>query len=112
MELHNLTKRRRIGSVRKAGSFMSRLMGMLFCDPARSDSGLWLVPCRAVHTFGMGKPLDVIFLDHELRVVKTAGRVPPFSSGIFCSEAYSAVEFFTAACKLSGVSVGDQLEIR
>lgn len=38
------------------------LLGRKSMDP---DTGLWLEPCNAIHTFGMQFPIDVLFLDRN-----------------------------------------------
>ena len=35
-----------------------------------SGEGLWIVPCPMIHTFFMRFPIDVLFLDKRLRVVR------------------------------------------
>ncbi len=50
--------------------FSSRLLGLMgkpAIDPGRV---FHLVPCNAVHTFGMRFPLSVVFLDDQLRVLR------------------------------------------
>jgi hypothetical protein len=50
-----------------------------------------LVPCEGIHTFGMKFPIDVVFLDREYRVIKTAESVPPRRIR-FCLRAHSTLE--------------------
>lgn len=44
---------------------------------AASPVPLLLAPARAVHTFGLRRPVDVVFLDAELRVVKVVAALGP-----------------------------------
>jgi uncharacterized membrane protein (UPF0127 family) len=46
-------------------------------DGLASDVGLWLDPCRSVHTFGMRFALDLIWLDRDGRMVRVDANVPP-----------------------------------
>ena len=49
--------------VRTAETFLSRLVGLLGTAAIAEGEGLWIVPCRSVHTLGMRYPIDVAFLD-------------------------------------------------
>jgi uncharacterized membrane protein (UPF0127 family) len=51
-----------------ADGWWSRARGLLGGAPPAGE-GILLSPCRAVHTFGMRCPLDVLFLDRGGRVV-------------------------------------------
>ncbi|MRH77367.1 DUF192 domain-containing protein [Spiribacter sp. C176] len=43
--------------------------GLLGSKPLSGQKGLLLWPGGSVHTFGMTYPIDVLFLNHELRVL-------------------------------------------
>lgn len=55
----------------------ARLLGLARLDRARAGAGLLIPRCRAVHTFGMRFPLDVVFLDANLRPFGLRRRVGP-----------------------------------
>jgi uncharacterized membrane protein (UPF0127 family) len=55
----------------------ARLLGLALLDRRAAGPGLLLPGCRGVHTFGMRFPLDLVFLDFELRVVSLRRAVPP-----------------------------------
>jgi uncharacterized membrane protein (UPF0127 family) len=61
--------------IRLAATPPSRLRGLIARPP--SPRPLLLVPARSVHTFGLRRPIDVVFLDADLRVVKVVRRLPP-----------------------------------
>src|SRR6266567_4780194 len=54
-----------------ADTHWTRLRGLLGLASSdfRKGSGLWIVPCRGVHTLGMGFPIDVIYLDRDMNVI-------------------------------------------
>ncbi len=60
-----------------AGTLSSRLLGLAWLDRAEAPAGLLIPRCRAIHTFGMRFPLDLIFLDRELREVSRRRVLPP-----------------------------------
>ena len=56
---------------------LARLLGLAFLSREKAGSGLFIPRCRSVHTFGMRFPIEVIFLDGEMQLVRTAGCVLP-----------------------------------
>ena len=81
-------------------------MGVTEFDEA---DGLWIVPCEAIHTFGMKMPIDSIFLDKHLRVKKLRSALRPGRMAI-CFSADSVLELPAGTIVKSGTAVGDQLE--
>lgn len=63
------------GRVMLATRLSSRMRGLLFAP--ESDDLMVLLPCRDIHTFGMGYALDVAFLDAAGIVVKSVRDVLP-----------------------------------
>src|SRR3712207_5413515 len=61
--------------VRLAATPLFRFLGLLGRPP--SPTPLLLVPARSVHTFGMRRPIDVVFLDADLRVVRVVHALRP-----------------------------------
>jgi uncharacterized membrane protein (UPF0127 family) len=54
----------------------ARLLGLALLARADAGLGLLIPGCRAIHTFGMRFPLDVLFIDGDglpLRVVRDVG---------------------------------------
>src|SRR5438105_1994876 len=51
--------------VRRASSLWARGRGLLGDASLPADEGLWLKPCRSIHTFFMRFPIDVLFLDPQ-----------------------------------------------
>ena len=54
------------------------MRGLLGRKELPSGEGILLKPSGSVHTFFMRFPIDVVFLDRELRVVAIAPDVPPW----------------------------------
>jgi len=40
----------------------TRNKGLLGRNSLASGEGLWIVPCEAIHTFGMRFPIDLVYL--------------------------------------------------
>ncbi len=68
-----------------------RRKGLLGRKCLPPGEGLWIVPCEAVHTFGMQFPIDVVFLDRKNRIVKTRSNVRPGRLSA-CLSAKSVIE--------------------
>lgn len=67
----NLTRNSLLGDrIQPAGSFRSRLKGLLGTEALPEGEGLWISPCAGVHSFGMRYEIDLVFLDGEERVLK------------------------------------------
>jgi uncharacterized protein len=91
-----------------ADTAAKRRTGLLKHERLEPGQGMWIVPCEAVHSFGMKFPFDVIYLDRKKRVRKTrAAMVPRRLSG--CWLAHSVLELPVGAIEASETRVGDQL---
>ena len=75
---------------RPAG-FLGRLLGLIGRLPLGAAQGLWLAPCRAVHTFAMRQAIDLLFVDRQQRVVDVVSALVPWRVAI-CRRAISVVE--------------------
>lgn len=62
----------------RADSFWWRLIGLLGHPPLQDNQGLCLMPCAAIHTFGLWTPIDVVFLSSDWRILKQYQRLPPW----------------------------------
>ena len=92
-----------------ADSIRSRLVGLLGKRSLDPESGLWIVPSCGVHTLGMRFPIDVIFLNEELRVVHLCESVRPFSVTRLCLQAESVLELPVRTICKSRTQIGDDL---
>ncbi len=60
-----------------ADTWWLRLRGLVWRPKLASGEGLLLVPCNAVHMFGMKYAIDVLFLDRAGRVVSIVEALRP-----------------------------------
>jgi uncharacterized membrane protein (UPF0127 family) len=60
-----------------AATRQTRRTGLLKHDSLPAGEGLWIVPCRGVHTFGMKFSIDVIALDESGRVIDLVANLKP-----------------------------------
>lgn len=112
MRVVNLTRGILMGDkVRTAGTFLSRLAGLLGTAGIEEGGGLWIVPCRGVHTLGMRYPIDVAFLDARGVVVGILEGLPPNRVGRVFRDARGALELRAGTIAATGTEPGDRLEL-
>ena len=63
-------------TVQVAESWRERMRGLLDARELNPRHAMLFERCRAVHTFGMRFPIDVVFLDRDLRVVDVRRLTP------------------------------------
>jgi uncharacterized membrane protein (UPF0127 family) len=93
-------------------TFLSRLVGLLGTAAIAEGEGLWIVPCRSVHTLGMRYPIDVAFLDARGIVVGVLEGLPPNRVGRVFRDARGALELRSGILAATGTSPGDRLEFQ
>ena len=86
----------------------SRLRGLLGRSLV-SGQGLLLRPCRGVHTFFMGYPIDVIFLDKDGVVLALFAELRPWRATPFVDGACCALELAAGQASSTQTVVGDRL---
>jgi uncharacterized membrane protein (UPF0127 family) len=86
----------------------ARTRGLLGRRSLGKGEGLWIVPCEAVHTFGMRFAIDLVYIDRRNVVRKVRNSVPPGRlSG--CLRAHSVLELAAGTLKSTPVRPGDTL---
>lgn len=110
--LRDETRHRTVATrVWRAEGMWQRLVGLMGRVALAEGEGLWLVPCNGVHTFGMREPLDIVVLDHGLRVVAMWPGVAPWRVCWPVRRGCSTVELRSGALSACGVRVGDQMAL-
>lgn len=87
----------------------ARRTGLLRHDALAPGEGLWIVPCEAVHSFGMKFAIDVLFLSKGKKVLKIRPEMGKWRMSV-CLRAHSVLELPAGAAAATGTEVGDQLE--
>lgn len=86
-----------------------RSKGLLGRSKLLPGEGLWIVPCEAVHTFGMQFAIDLIYLDRRRRIRKIRRNLRPWRfSG--CLVAHSVVELAAGSIHAEMADIGDLVE--
>lgn len=106
----NITRNTQIAtSVEIAESGAKRSKGLLGRKGLGPGEGLWIVPCEAIHTFGMQFAIDLVYLDREYRIRKIRKNVRPWRLSA-CLSAHSVIELAAGAIRMNDAQLGDILE--
>ncbi len=92
----------------------SRLRGLIGVreDDFRNGSGLWIRPCRGVHTLAMQFPIDVVYLDRAGTVVHVEHNLQPWRFSPIRMQAASVLELPSHTAARTETALGDRIEIQ
>jgi uncharacterized protein len=91
-----------------ADTALARMRGLLGRRDLPSGEGILLKPASSVHMAFMRFPIDAVFLDRDLRVVKVASDLQPWRMAGSRS-AKAVLEIPAGEAARRGLSVGDRL---
>jgi uncharacterized membrane protein (UPF0127 family) len=91
-----------------ADRWFSRMVGLLGRKSIEPGEGVALRPSFSIHTAFMRFPIDVVFLDAQLVVLKIDAAVPAFRTAA-CRGAREVVELRAGECERRGLSEGDRV---
>ncbi len=96
-----------------ADTHWSRLWGLMATEVGKfpKGHGLWIVPCRGVHTFGMRFAIDVVYLDARQQVVYVRENLPPWRIAPVRLSAASVVELPTGTIAQTQTEIGDVIDL-
>lgn len=94
-----------------ASGFYSRLRGLIGRAGLAAGEGLLLTPCRAVHTFGMRFPIDLLFIDHQGQVVAVIKNLKPNRYSGYFGAASAVLELAAGEADRYVIAVGDRLSV-
>ena len=108
-----LTLRRENGrivcdTVQVADTILRRMRGLLGRDGLEPGYGLLLRPAWSIHTAFMRFPIDVVFVDHDLIVIRIQPSMRSFRTAS-CRGAREVVELAAGECERRGLEVGDRV---
>lgn len=100
--------------VTRLDGFWRKGRGVIGMPALPPGAGVWLPGVDAVHTFFVASPLDIVFLDGELRMLAAYPSVPPWRPLVWARGARHTLELGAgtlAALTGSAVEVGDLWEL-
>jgi len=97
-----------------AHTHLTRLRGLLglSANDFRNGCGLWIKPCRGVHTLAMRFPIDVVYLDRAGTVVHLEHNLQPWRFSPVRMQASSVLELPSHTVAGTGTALGDSIEIQ
>ncbi|MFL5824044.1 MAG: DUF192 domain-containing protein [Solirubrobacteraceae bacterium] len=108
----NLTKERVVcerGFV--ADRALPRMRGLLGRSHLPDGEGILLEPAYAIHTAFMRFPIDVVFLDTHMRVMKVVDSLTPWHTA-GARQGHAVLELAAGEAARRGVAVGDRLDVQ
>ena len=99
--------------LRIADTHWTRLRGLVGAKASQfvSGQGLWIVPCRGVHTLGMGFPIDVIYLTADNTVVHLESNLHPWRFAPIRWNAKTVLEVPADTIRSTGTQLTDCIQI-
>ncbi len=94
-----------------ANTFWKRLCGLLPYKSLPEGVGMLITPCKSVHTFFMRFPIDVVYLDREMRVVALYENVPKGKTLPYHKTAYSVLELPAGTINVTGTEAGHLIKL-
>jgi uncharacterized protein len=91
-----------------AESFRTKLVGLMGRPSLAPDEGMLFRPTGSIHMLFMRFPIDVVFCDADLRVVKVVRGLKPWRAA---SARGAKVAIELAAGAAAGVEAGDRLTL-
>jgi hypothetical protein len=89
---------------------LSRLRGLLGRGELRRGDGMMLRPSNSIHTAFMRFPIDAVFLDAELRVLKVRSDLRPWRAA-GALRARAVLELAAGEAERRGVAPGELLRL-
>jgi uncharacterized protein len=90
---------------------LTRMRGLLGRAALAKGEGLLLAPAPSIHTAFMRFPIDAVFLDSELRIVKLVPALRPWRIAS-ASRARAVLELTEGEIARRGIKVGQRLGTR
>jgi uncharacterized membrane protein (UPF0127 family) len=110
LQVFNITRHTQLADcVEVACNGAKRAKGLLGRNGLELGTGMWIVPCEAVHTIGMQFPIDLVYLDRKHHVRKVRSNVPPWHLSA-CLTAHSVIELAAGVVNTTQTAPGDVLE--
>jgi uncharacterized membrane protein (UPF0127 family) len=93
-----------------ADKALRRMRGLLGRASLPAGEGMLLMPAPSIHTAFMRFPIDVVFTDRLMRVIRIEPDVPPWRA-VSARHASNVLELAAGETAKRGLEIGDQLAI-
>ena len=90
---------------------LKRLKGLIGRKDLGSSEGLFIPQCPSIHTFFMNFPIDVIFTDRDLKILKLFKNLPPNRMVFGGLKSRNTFELKSGQIENFGLKKGDELYV-
>jgi hypothetical protein len=97
--------------VTRPEGWLRRTRGLLGRKSLNVTEGLWIPRCWGIHTVGMHFPIDVLFLDEELRVLSARANVQSGRFAVAHIKAHHVIELSAGTCARFDLLAGDRMAL-
>ena len=99
------------GRVMVADNPWTRFMGLMGKPGLPDDVGLWIVPCKDIHSFWMRFEFDALFLDKNGVVVHMVERMRPNRISKIIAKSHGVLELNGGVIAQTGTQLDDTVRI-
>lgn len=111
MKLINKKDQKEICSqIRTMETFKQRAVGLIGTKKFE-DQGLFFPNERWPHTFFMSIPIDIVYVDKKMKVVRIDHNLRPWRIGLPVLAAWALIELPAGLAKAKQLTVGDELYV-
>jgi uncharacterized protein len=100
-----------VRSLRVADTSGARMRGLLGKSRLDPGEGLWITPCDSIHMFFMRFPIDAVFVDAQMQVVRVYEDLQPWRMARGGKFAHSVLELPAGSAAFHRIRVGDRFHI-
>lgn len=112
MRLLNLSNGEELAfNVKMADTFLGRLKGLMFTASLPEGNGLYIQPCRSIHTFFMNYSIDVLYINENNEIVGADEQLEPAKIGNIYKGAFSVLELPKGTIRKTGTKVGHFIKL-
>ncbi|HXM55091.1 MAG TPA: DUF192 domain-containing protein [Candidatus Dormibacteraeota bacterium] len=109
--VHPRSGRVLVERLRVPRTFVGRGMGLMLRRSLPPGDGMWIAPCNGIHMFLMRFPIDAVFLDRRLRVIRVYPGLRPWRVVPLVWRAHGVLELPAGTVADLGLERGEPLEI-
>ena len=92
-----------------ADSWFPRLIGLMGRRSFEAGDGLWLAGEKAIHSFGMLVPIDVLYLDARGLILRADAGMAPWRMGLLVRGVNDVLELPIGTIARTGTRCGDHI---
>lgn len=101
----------KINNIETAESLWKRTIGVIGWKDFGAKGGLLLTNTNSIHTFFVRFPLDLVFLDNEMKILSLVENLKPFSFSPIVWRAKHVLEMPAGSIKKSSLKTGDSVDL-